>query len=464
MPWTTDEYGLENLERDIALFSRWQMAFDEFALRANLPERDLATYITEWNTRNLAMNNGMVEGLQGATGTLAAFYYLVSSGVDVMHVWPLLQTSTSALLRTSDLDLSVNYNGAAFAILKANTVGLRAHLGDMHYDIDSDGQNDILVQLFTSDDRAMVIVASISDDHLAFDLSLPSAFFEFHAADWSSFSLVSSTSNPTDILSQPRIDTTSDTVDRHVGSEVLAFALPPWSINFSMFELTDGTSVRPATTSDDAAVALAFALYADLSQFERSLLPAGQRDFVHLVATSASDLAEAVPGFVLDAQAGDDTVLGSDFEDTLIGGQGHDQAFAGDGNDLLLFASRDDRDEGGGFVDSIHAGDGDDTISAGGGVSGDYVDAGDGNDIVYFDSAPNLLIGGTGGDRFHFQGGSVYDDALFAVNVSSPWQVGTGEWLPVADMTRNTSFLDGGAGYDVLFLTPGSDAFFLADE
>ncbi|CAN0562995.1 unnamed protein product, partial [Laminaria digitata] len=169
-------------------------------------------------------------------------------------------------------------------------------------------------------------------------------------------------------------------------------------------------------------------------------------------------------GFVLDAQAGDDTVLGSDFEDTLIGGQGHDQAFAGDGNDLLLFASRDDRDEGGGFVDSIHAGDGDDTISAGGGVSGDYVDAGDGNDTVYFDSAPNLLIGGTGGDRFHFQGGSVYDDALFAFNVSSPWQVGTGEWLPVADMTRNTSFLDGGAGYDVLFLTPGSDAFFLADE
>lgn len=462
MPWRTDEYGLENLKRDAELFGRWQSAFDGFAYQSGLPRRDLAQFVTEWNTRNLAMNNGMVEGLQGATGTFASFFYLVSSGVDVMHVWPLLQTSTSALLRTSGTELSVNFNGAAFATLRANAVGLRAHLGEMHYDIDGDGRNDILAQLYTSADRAMIVVASISETTLAFDFDLPTIHFDFRSAQWHGFSIVSSSDDPTDLFAQPRVSTASGTVERNRDATGLFLELAPWTISVFLFEL-GGTGPSVVSGADGAAVPLAFSLESNLSPFEAVLLGSRLQGFVHLTGTDDADVVEAVPGFLVDGGSGDDTLHGSTFADVLVGGAGNDYAFAGSGDDLLLFASGDGFDEGSAFVDMIYAGPGNDTISAGGGLLGDFVDAGPGNDVVHFDSAPSLLIGGSGDDIFHFRGGEVFGEDLFAFNASSPGQIGTGTLLPVAGMNRNTSFIDGGDGYDILVLSPGDDALFLAD-
>lgn len=462
-PWTIDELGLGSLQTDIALFERWQIEFDNYSRWNRQPERELDFHITEWNTRNQAMNNGLVQGLQGAVGALAQFHFLVSGGVDAMQVWPILQKSTSALLDTSGSSLTVNYNGAAFSALRANTIGLLAYRGDMHYDINQNGVDDILVQLYASEERAVVVVSSVSEISLQFDLALPLEYFAFQNSFWTNFALTSSTSDPTDILSDPLVDTQAGAVEWFKTSNALSFDLQPWMISFSVFEVGIGSS--PAITNPIVAefVQLTFKTESSLSDFEQTLLEPWQRDFVHLVGTGDADAVEAVSGFVVDGGLGDDTLYGSDLADYLIGGSGNDSVIAGSGNDVLLFASDDSASQEG-FSDTINAGSGADTISAGGGAAGDYVNAGSGNDSIYFDSAPSLLMGGQGNDNFYFVGGIVYDDLLYAINVSSPGMTGTGHGVSVAGMNANRSIIDGGAGYDTLFLTPGADALFLSDE
>lgn len=463
-PWTTDKLGVESLENDIALFERWQRDFDNYAKWNRRPERDLDFHITEWNIRNQAMNNGLVEGLQGAVGMLAQFHYLVSRGVDSMQVWPLLQKSTSTLLDTTGSNLSTNYNGATFAMLRANTIGLLAQSGEMHYDIDRDGVNDILVHLYTSDERAVVIVASISERVLRFDLSLPGEQFAFQNAIWATFGLTSSTLDPTDIFSEPVVSTLPGMAERSMSSNVLSFDLQPWMISFSVFETGRDSSPIVANPTDAKSTQLTFEIEPGLIEFEQSLLAPWQREFIHLVGTDNADIVEAVSGFVVDGGLGDDTLHGSELDDYLAGGSGNDIALAGLGNDVLLFVSNDIALDGMGFSDIIDAGAGADTISAGGVGKGDYLNAGEGDDSVYFDSAPSLLIGGHGNDSFYFNSNLVHERSFIALNVSAPGMAGTNQWKSIAGMFANRSVIDGGAGFDTLFLTDNSDAIFLSDE
>lgn len=86
---------------------------------------------------------------------------------------------------------------------------------------------------------------------------------------------------------------------------------------------------------------------------------------------------------------GEHVVLGgTQFSDTLIGGDGDDAIWGGDG---------DDRIEGGFGVDQINAGAGDDVITDMG-DEGDFIKGEDGDDVIATSNGLDILMGGRGKD------------------------------------------------------------------
>ncbi|TNE69246.1 MAG: type I secretion protein [Rhodobacteraceae bacterium] len=113
-----------------------------------------------------------------------------------------------------------------------------------------------------------------------------------------------------------------------------------------------------------------------------------------------------------DTLSGVDGIIGSDYDDTLIGfdgqGTGTDAYtnvfYGGAGNDTLDGAGGDDRLYGEEGDDTIYGGDGDDVIDGGtgndtlyGGAGADIIDGGDGDDTIYAGGG-DTVTGGEGND------------------------------------------------------------------
>jgi Ca2+-binding RTX toxin-like protein len=94
---------------------------------------------------------------------------------------------------------------------------------------------------------------------------------------------------------------------------------------------------------------------------------------------------------IYGSSAGGDTITGTDYADTVIGGGGNDSIDTGEGADGI---------SGGAGIDTINAGDGADTIV--GGADADIMDGGDGDDLFLLNSSSEFATGEVinGGDGF----------------------------------------------------------------
>ena len=184
-------------------------------------------------------------------------------------------------------------------------------------------------------------------------------------------------------------------------------------------------------------------------------------------------------------KGGDDLLFGGDGNDTLTGGSGNDQMFGGAGNDLMIWNPGDGTDlmEGGDGTDTaeinggnasetftitangsrvrfdrvspapfsldigttenlvLHAGGGDDVITAGNGLSSLIqltLDGGAGNDIITGGDGNDILIGGDGNDII--TGGRGNDSA----------ELGNGDDTFIWNPGDGSDVVDGGAGTDTL--------------
>ena len=184
-------------------------------------------------------------------------------------------------------------------------------------------------------------------------------------------------------------------------------------------------------------------------------------------------------------KAGNDLLFGGDGNDTLIGGTGNDQMFGQAGNDLMIWNPGEGTDlmEGGDGNDTaevnggngaetftitpngsrvrfdrvspapfsldigttenlvLHAGGGDDTITAGNGLAGLInltLDGGDGNDTITGGDGNDVLIGGAGNDVVI--GGRGNDNA----------QLGSGDDTFVWNPGDGSDTVEGGDGTDTL--------------
>ena len=108
----------------------------------------------------------------------------------------------------------------------------------------------------------------------------------------------------------------------------------------------------------------------------------------------------ALAGQLIGGTSDNDSLVGSDGNDSIFGAPGEDSLEGAEGNDII---------RGGGGIDSIRGSLGDDTIFGGSGNDSlfgdegiDVLDGGTGNDIYYGNLGDDILIGGAGADAFAY--------------------------------------------------------------
>ncbi|WP_417255418.1 Hint domain-containing protein [Celeribacter halophilus] len=136
-----------------------------------------------------------------------------------------------------------------------------------------------------------------------------------------------------------------------------------------------------------------------------------------------------------DSGSGIDGIIGSDYDDTLIGfdseGTGDDaftnQFWGGDGDDYIDGAGGDDKLYGEAGNDTIYGGDGNDTIDGGtgddtidGGAGADDISAGSGNDTVFGGDGDDTIYGYEGSDTVYGGDGDDYINTRTSTGTGQP--------------------------------------------
>ena len=134
--------------------------------------------------------------------------------------------------------------------------------------------------------------------------------------------------------------------------------------------------------------------------------------------------------------AGNDVIIGSSGDDLVLAGAGNDQASLGRGNDILLSGLGNDVADGGQGSDLMAGGAGDDQLS--GSVGSDVLAGNAGDDTLDGGAGDDALIDGLGSDT---ASGGPGDDLFFFTQVQLLGGSG-------ADIDH----FDGGAGFDTLAL------------
>lgn len=123
----------------------------------------------------------------------------------------------------------------------------------------------------------------------------------------------------------------------------------------------------------------------------------GGANAIDLSAVSAASFTALVNGIRVDGGDGADTITGSaDFNDTLIGSDGDDSILGGAGNNTIDSGDGHDSVSGGAGADTIDSGDGHDLVMSGAG--NDSVRGGDGDDTLSGEAGDDVINAGHGED------------------------------------------------------------------
>ena len=133
---------------------------------------------------------------------------------------------------------------------------------------------------------------------------------------------------------------------------------------------------------------------------------------------------------------GNDFIIGRSGDDLVLAGAGNDQASLGAGNDILLSGLGNDVADGGQGSDLMAGGAGNDRLS--GGVGSDVLAGNAGDDTLNGGAGHDALIDGLGSDTLS---GGAGDDWFFATQAQLLGGSGT-----------DIDHFDGGAGFDTLAL------------
>ena len=177
----------------------------------------------------------------------------------------------------------------------------------------------------------------------------------------------------------------------------------------------------------------------------------GTLQFYNIENLYVDGVLKLPPNYVVDGTAGDDLIDGSyvdvqgdriDASDNLVGNN-DDVVQAGAGNDTVLSADGNDLVYGGDGDDVITAGAGNDTVH--GDAGNDSIAGGAGDDSLSGDAGNDTLLGGSGNDQLY---GGANDDVL---------EDGAGNDLVFGG--AGTDIFNAGAGADTLYGGDDRDVF-----
>lgn len=193
-------------------------------------------------------------------------------------------------------------------------------------------------------------------------------------------------------------------------------------------------------------------------------------NLIDLTGVTTADFAADLP-ITVNGGDGNDTILGSEFNDSLVGGNGADSIVGGLGDDSLEGNNGNDTISGGVDDDSILGGDGADVIT--GDVGNDTVIAGNGADNVSGGDGTDSLNGGDGSDTLN---GDAGDDTLSGDSGNDSLLGGTdndsisggigndtasgGDGLDTINGGADNDSLNGDDGTDSIDGSDGNDALF----
>ncbi|NGQ90005.1 hypothetical protein G5V65_03785 [Rhodobacter sp. HX-7-19] len=112
---------------------------------------------------------------------------------------------------------------------------------------------------------------------------------------------------------------------------------------------------------------------------------------------------------LIEGRGGSDALFGGADNDTVLGGDGNDTVDGGDGNDVLTGDAGNDTMSGGAGNDQLSGGTGNDSMD--GGSGDDAMDGGSGNDAIAGGEGNDTLLGGAGNDTM--SGGAGRDTYVF---------------------------------------------------
>ncbi|MCF7988208.1 MAG: tandem-95 repeat protein [Methylovulum sp.] len=116
-------------------------------------------------------------------------------------------------------------------------------------------------------------------------------------------------------------------------------------------------------------------------------------------------LSSGTVATTVNAEAGDDTIVGGHAAITVDGGAGKDAITSGSAADSLVGGDGNDTISAGNGANTIFGGAGDDSINSG--TGNDSIDGGDGNDTIISSTGTDTLSGGAGDDRIVMSGSLV---------------------------------------------------------
>jgi Ca2+-binding RTX toxin-like protein len=195
---------------------------------------------------------------------------------------------------------------------------------------------------------------------------------------------------------------------------------------------------------------------------------------IDLTNVTTADFVADLP-ITVNGGDGDDTILGSEFADSLVGGNGNDEITGvldsdtldgGHGDDTINGGVDNDVIVGGDGADSIHGDTGDDTVSAGDGADEvfgddglDLLNGGDGSDTLNGDAGNDTLNGDSGADLL--DGGG--EDDLISGGTGNDTASG-GDGLDTLNGGADNDSLSGDDGTDIIDGGDGNDALFGGDN
>lgn len=170
------------------------------------------------------------------------------------------------------------------------------------------------------------------------------------------------------------------------------------------------------------------------------------------------DATASGTGVAVDAGAGNDTITGSAFGDTLDGGDGADQVSGGAGDDVIW---------GGIGLDTLSGGDGNDTIQGegdsdliDGGAGADSLDGGSGNDTIYGGDDGDTIVAGSGANLLYGDRG---DDLIIGSTTNGGDTIYGGAGDDTIEAGIGPNLIAGGSGNDSISTGAGADTIAFAD-
>ncbi|GGA55495.1 calcium-binding protein [Okeania sp. KiyG1] len=171
----------------------------------------------------------------------------------------------------------------------------------------------------------------------------------------------------------------------------------------------------------------------------------------------------------INGTPGDDTLNGTNDQDTITGRGGDDTIDGGGGRDTINGNGGDDIIDGGGGRDSINGGGGDDSIDGGnrgdsinGGGGDDTIDGGSGRDAINGNGGDDIIDGGGGRDSINGGGG---DDSIDGGNRGDTINGNSGNDIidgsggnDIIDGNGGDDTIDGGRGNDIIDGSGGDDS------